>query len=285
MKNPLLLLGCLLVISACVSVVDNPFFKEQQAVATITDKRLVEVSGLEQSYTNPGHLWAHNDSGHDPSVYLIDHQGAVKMEVKLKGVENRDWEDMVTLEENGRSWIYIAEIGDNKAVHKTVSLIRLQEPSLIQGKEVTVRKEDLDIMRFQYAEGARDAEAVFYDYRKKEFVLVTKREDESMVYAFPFQTDNNPVTIKSKGTIPDRNFTSGDMNESGEILLKHYDAIYYWPASDLSASDQILKWNPIDITYRPEPQGEAMCWHLQNFFTLSEKNRGRKQEMFFFERK
>ena len=114
---------------------------------------------------------------------------------------------------------------------------------------------------------------------------MTKREDKSMVYAFPFQTDNNPVTINSKGTVPDRNFTAADMNEAGDILLIHYDAIYYWPTSNLSASDQILNWNPTKLTYRPEPQGEAMCWHLQNFFTLSEKNRGRKQEMFFFERK
>ena len=107
--------------SACIAVSENPLFSEQQVVATITDERLVEVSGLEQSYANPGYLWVHNDSGHDPIIYLIDQKGSIQMEVELKGVKNRDWEDIVTVEENGGSWVYIAEIGDNRAVHKTVS--------------------------------------------------------------------------------------------------------------------------------------------------------------------
>ncbi len=259
-------------------------FKKQEVVAVITDDRLVEASGLDQSYKNPGYFWTHNDSGGEPVLYLINKVGEIVLEVELEGVINRDWEEVTTVEDEGNSHIYIAEIGDNKAVRDDICLIRLEEPKMGSKSKISIKKEDLKIMPLQYEEGARDAEAVLFDRNTKAFVLVTKREENAMVYSFSFKPSTDKVLIKSKGTIPSRNFTAADMNENGEILLKNYDAIYYWSGSGKPAVDRIISWNPISISYSPEPQGEAICWDQRNFYTISEKNEGKLQEMLMFER-
>ncbi|MEO9482613.1 MAG: hypothetical protein ABJG47_04180 [Ekhidna sp.] len=260
------------------------FFYSQQVVATIEDDRLVEASGIEESYANPGYFWTHNDSGADPILYLIDGNAQIVMEVDLKGMKNRDWEEIVTARHEGDSYIYVAEIGDNKAVHKDVKILRIPEPRFNGGRNISIDKTNIEVMSFTYAEGARDAEALLYDQSQKEFVLVTKRENNAMVYSFPFIANEEAVAIKSKGTIPAKLFTAADMNDQGEILLKHYGAIYYWGPSTKPAVDRILAWDAIMVDYIPEPQGEAICWYEGDFYTISEKNKGKPQEMLYFKR-
>ncbi|WP_421763525.1 hypothetical protein [Ekhidna sp.] len=259
-------------------------FSLQKVSGTITDNRLIEASGLEESFQNEGYFWTHNDSGRDPTLYLIDKQGEIKMEVELIGINNRDWEEIVTVKKDGKSLIYVAEIGDNKAVHDNVKLICFEEPTYKGKNKIEISNNKLKIMSFKYAEGARDAEAILFDKRSDEFVLVTKREDNALVYSFPFEVSDEPTVIQSKGTVPAKLFTAADMNDEGEILLKHYSAIYYWEKSTESALSRILKWKPISIDYSPEPQGEAICWYKGDFYTISEKNKGKPQEMLYFQR-
>lgn len=283
MRNKNLIL-VLIVFTITTSSIFPQFFYTQKISATITDDRLIEASGLEQSYQNEGYFWTHNDSGRDPVLYLIDTKGSIKMEVELLGIGNRDWEEIVTVKKDGKSLIYIAEIGDNKAVHDQVKLICFEEPKFTGKKKFKISYDKLKIMSFQYAEGARDAEALLYDHRFEEFVLVTKREDNALVYSFPFSENVEPTIIQSKGTVPAKLFTAADMNEKGEILLKHYSAIYFWEESPESALNRILRWNPISIDYSPEPQGEAICWYKGDFYTISEKNKGKPQQMLYFQR-
>ncbi len=260
------------------------FFHGQQVVATIEDSRLVEVSGIEESYLNPGYFWTHNDSGADPILYLISDRAEIVMEVELKGVNNRDWEEVVTINHGDESYIYVAEIGDNKAVHKDVKLLKIPEPKFDGKRAIAVDKSNITTMSFKYAEGARDAEALLFDRIQNEFVLVTKREENALVYSFPFEANDKPVTITAKGTVPAKLFTAADMNDKGEILLKHYGAIYYWGPSKESAVDRILAWDAIMVDYIPEPQGEAICWYNEDFYTISEKNKGKPQQMLYFKR-
>lgn len=280
MKIKVLLLLSAISLSATV----KQFFFSQKVIATIEDGRLLEASGIEESYLNPGYFWTHNDSGCKPLLYLIDDKANIIMEVSLEGVNNRDWEEIVTIKDGDDSYIFIAEIGDNKAVHSDVKIFRVEEPAYTGQRKARVDKSRIKSMSFTYEEGARDAEALLYDQSQEEFVLVTKREDNAMVYSFPFKANDKAINIKSKGTIPAKLFTAADMNEQGEILLKHYSAIYYWGPSDQPAVDRILAWDPIMVDYIPEPQGEAICWYNGDFYTISEKNKGKPQEMLYFKR-
>jgi len=259
-------------------------FKKQEVLATLEGSMLAEASGLDQSYQNPGFFWSHNDSGGQPVVYLIDTSGEVQMEVRLLGTVNRDWEEIITVRESGGSYIYIAETGDNRAQYQDIKLIRIKEPKFTGQGKMEISEDKQEIMSFQYQEGPRDAEATFYDYNSERFVLITKREEQSMVYSFSFDPGANVKSIVSLGTIPDRNFTSADMNEEGEILLKTYDKIYFFQKTQENAAKKVLAWDPTILNYTPEPQGEAICWFEDDFYTVSEKNRGHDQELLIFER-
>lgn len=275
----------LIVFAASITQIKKPNFHKQEVIATIENSQLYEVSGLEESYTNPGKFWTHNDSGFGPSIFLIDSKANITMEVELDGVKNRDWEEIVTTQEGDKTYIYIAEIGDNRSKYKGLKIHRIEEPELESDAKITISKSEIVTMNFRYEEGARDAEALMFDYTTNEFVLVTKRESSALVYSFPFEPSEESIQIKSKGKVPARLFTSADMNTQGEILLKHYDSIYYWSESKRSALERILEWKPSTVEYQPEPQGEAICWYKDDFYTISEKNTGKPQEMLVFRRK
>lgn len=102
-----------------------------------------EMSGLASSRRHPGLVWGVRDSGNPASLYALrqhdDQPGKFSMrEVKVAGAKNRDWEDLVYGEENGRGVLYIVDTGA-KVVYKVA------EPDPGAGGKATV----LD--RYRYA--------------------------------------------------------------------------------------------------------------------------------------
>src|SRR5262245_38750851 len=84
------------------------------------DKKLEEASGLVGSVTNKGMLWTHNDSGNPADLFLIDDEGEIKMTCRLQDGDNRDWEDIALgTGEDGKTYVYIGDIGDNMRRYKT----------------------------------------------------------------------------------------------------------------------------------------------------------------------
>ncbi|MFY0608175.1 MAG: hypothetical protein JXR10_15765 [Cyclobacteriaceae bacterium] len=261
---------------------EESLFEGQEAVASLKNRKLDEASGLEYSIKNPNHFWSHNDSGGNPSIFLFDTTGQIVMEVRLTGVDNRDWEEITLEETSENSFIYIADFGDNKSVRPFVNIFRIEEP-VFEGEDfVAVPANEIEKMRFKYKEGARDAEALMFDYSINELVLVTKRERNTLIYSFPF--DPNESVVSSLGSIPSRGFTAADASMSGEILLKNYKTIYYWPSDSQGVADRILQWKPTKLSYSPEPQGEAVCWAAEDFYTISERN-GKDQKLLYYKRK
>ena len=98
----------------------NSEFLPGKRLSEIKDKKLSEVSGLASSIRNPGLLWAHNDSGNRPEVFLIDDKCDIKRIVVLDGIKNRDWEDIAVGPgpDSTKSYVYVGDIGDNDGVHQ-----------------------------------------------------------------------------------------------------------------------------------------------------------------------
>ncbi len=118
---------------------------------------LSETSGVAASHARPGVYWTHNDSGGDAVVFAIDSTGTVLGRVRLEGAANRDWEDIAVgpCEPGGEDCLWVAEIGDNGERHPHVAVYRMPEPSPDDSVAV------VDILRFSYPDGPRDAEALF----------------------------------------------------------------------------------------------------------------------------
>lgn len=276
------LIVLLLIISAC-----GPKLKElpaslkffnKEIIGQSTDIRLQEASGLAVSFKNPGHLWTHNDSGGAPALYLINEKGDLVMVAELKGAKNVDWED-ISISRDGSGSLYIGDIGDNRAVRKSLNIYRVIEPE-INGK--MNQKVAFEKMMIQYEEGARDSETLMVDPFTKELVLLTKREENIMVYTFPFEAGSSKV-VKSKGKMSLTHLTAGDINAKGDILIKNYNQIFYLENVDKTPIVELLLNEAIElIDYEIEKQGEAMSWSEdgQRFYVLSEWNDNEPQPLY-----
>lgn len=233
---------------------------------------LDEISGLVMSEKNPNCIWVHNDSGDDGNVYLINKDGELIATVSL-GVQNVDWED-ITL---GDGYVYVGEIGDNKAIYPDKSVIRFAEPTVKTtelNQNITVK--NVEIMRFNFADEQRDCESMFYDPITEELYFVTKRESRIKVYSTPFiETTDNIVSVEPKATMTITQATAADISIDGKlILVKNYNNIYYWERVDNEDISTLLSREPQKLNYIPEPQGEAIGWDREEnqFYTISEKS-------------
>ena len=90
-------------------------------------RELREGSGVALSRRTPGLLWSHNDSG-PPMLIALDASGAAKGRVTVAGARVGDWEDVSAGPCPQGSCLYIADIGDNNGVRRSITVYRVPEP-------------------------------------------------------------------------------------------------------------------------------------------------------------
>lgn len=83
-----------------------------------------EMSGFAASKRYPGWAWGVRDSGNPASLYALHHSESTPgrfsgREFPVKGASNRDWEDIVYVEEAGGSYLYVIDTGA-KRIYKIV---------------------------------------------------------------------------------------------------------------------------------------------------------------------
>ncbi|RAW03294.1 hypothetical protein [Pseudochryseolinea flava] len=274
---------------------DPNHFEIGVAVSEMTDSRLDETSGIAASIKNPGYLWAHNDSGNAPEIYLVDKNLKIVFTAKLKGVFNRDWEDMAVGPgpEAGKSYIYVADIGDNLGIFPTKVIYRFEEPAIDTVKKLVEIKEMKRIIFKLPKYQTKDSEAMLLDPISKNLYILSK-EDSAKLFEikYPYNIESDPkrdtVVAEDLGAYNLPKVTSGAVAISGEeILVRNYRRIWYWKNPEKKPLSEILKIKPIMIPYDMEPQGEAISW-AQNgtgFYTLSEKKKDKKSFLYFYKRK
>jgi Tol biopolymer transport system component len=247
-------------------------FGNAQAVATISNPLLEEVSGLAFSRKHPNLMYIHTDSGGEAAVYLMDSLGNELGKLELEGVENRDWEEIaVGPGPNGQSYVFVGEIGDNLAKHGEVIVYRFPEPNRIQSGKVAVEAAILT-----YPKGARDAETMMVDPLDGRIYILSKRDDKNSLYSFDQKAFEKAgeTEMKDHFNLPFTMSTAGDISADGsKILIKNYQSIFYWEREEGEDLLDVLKRDPISLPYNPEPQGEAIGFGPSGatFYTLSEK--------------
>ena len=271
-------------------LVDNSSpFQSGEALVELDNKKLSEISGIAASVNNPGLIWAHNDSGNDAEVFLIDTELNIKLTLNLKGVENRDWEDIAVGPgpEHGKNYIYVAEIGDNDAKYTYKHILRFEEPVVGSSKKVTM--DSFDIVTFQLPNQRKDTECLLLDPTTKDLYVISKREEPVYVYQlkYPYSTTDT-LTATEISSLPFTQIVGGDFSADGkEILLKNYQNIYYWSNASGKPVAEVLKEKPQLLPDDEEPQGESITWARDGagFYTLSEMNPTEKTYLYFYKRK
>ncbi len=105
-------------------------FEKTPVSYPITPGKIDEASGIAESKLNKGKIWVEQDSGNPAELSVIDSGGAFIKKIHIKGATNRDWEDMALAPgpEDGKSFIYIAETGDNFQKDSVYAFYRIAEP-------------------------------------------------------------------------------------------------------------------------------------------------------------
>lgn len=258
-------------------------FKTAEAKNNIVNAQINEASGLAVSINRPNLIWTHNDSGDQARIFLINENAESIAEYHLKGVKNRDWEDIATGPgpKVGKPYIYVGEIGDNRAIYDTKIIYRFEEPSASSASEIS----NFEKIEYVYPDGKRDAESLFVDPHNNDIYILSKREDNIGIYVATYpQSTTEIITLQKLGVIPYRLTVAADITADGEeILLKTYNDIYYWKRNNRSISET-LSSVPTTVTYKVEPQGESIAWKKDGsgFFTLSEQRSKDMPILYFY---
>ncbi|MEQ8240295.1 MAG: hypothetical protein RIA69_13835 [Cyclobacteriaceae bacterium] len=250
---------------------------QRQAIGSVHEPSLNEISGIVPSVKHKDHFWVINDSGDAPNLYLINANGALVATITVNNAQNYDWEALALDPANGV--IYIGDIGDNQAKRDTIQIYKVVEPDFGQTSIEATK------MNLVYEEGARDAETLMFDPKSQQLVLVTKRELRTHLYQFPFIEGHQ--SIRSLGRINHTYFTGGDISPEGDVLIKNYWRTFLWSAKPkISIAKMITKKRPQKVRYKKEIQGEAICWSLggDSFFTLSEMGEAQKVPFFKYQK-
>jgi len=240
---------------------------------------LNEASGLAMSrrYTNV--LWSHNDSGDESRIYAMSMQGKHLGIFQLKDIEAIDWEDIacgpgpVT----GTSFVYVADMGDNKAKRKIKYIYRFQEPEIKQPVPKKIHWiTTFDRFAFKYPDGRRDAETLLIEPNSCDLYIVSKREEQVGVYRLMYPQSTQAINYAEKiATLPFTWAAGGDISPDGnELLVKTESIVYYWKKENQASINAFFETpNLVSVPYVQELQGEAICWFRQamGYFTVSEE--------------
>jgi hypothetical protein len=266
------------------------------ALADVADPRITEASGIAASRLNPGCYYIHNDSGDSPRVFLIDRTGRVRLEIRLAGAHAVDYEDisMAPGDQPGMFDVCVADIGDNNARRKNVTIYRFPEPPLPDAAGTASRTAaDTSVAEvhptayvFRYADGPADAEAFCVHPRTGDGYILTKRlTGGSLVYKLtaPWNPrEETPLprlcTVELPASIVGlaRIVTAADISPDGRRLaVRCYVNGWEWrlpPDADDADFDRIFATKPVELNLPGEPQGEALCYSPDGtaFLTICE---------------
>ncbi|MCY4779700.1 hypothetical protein ORI89_08550 [Sphingobacterium sp. UT-1RO-CII-1] len=249
----------------------------REAVGKVQDSRMNELSGLIASKRYAGKFWTHNDSGDSARVFLIDEMAQLKAVFNLEGITATDVEDIAMFQYEGRNYIVLADIGDNRAVRAFIQLYIFEEPSYYEeGETYFVSRTDIRVLKLAYDDKPRDAEAIFVDPVDLTCYLITKREFNVGVYSIPIATlkDNDSIILNRSASLPITFVTAADISRSGEyILVKNLTHVFLWKRNVGQTVVQTLNQPYLQVNYEAEPQGEAICFAERDdvFYTISER--------------
>ena len=276
----------------------------QVARGRVTSWEIREASGLAASRRHKGVLYTHNDSGDRPRVFAINEWGSYLGTYEIGGAAARDWEDIAVGPGpvQGQDYLYVGDIGDNRAYFPTKVVYRVMEPNAstdpaAQRSEVLTGVEKFEF-RFPGHAGNANAETLLVDPHTGDLFIVRKTAqhplqvfwaraplvqgevidlEEYHVTCVDYNQEcrNRHHTSPSKGEL-----VGGDISPSGlGLLIKSYSSVYYWRRS--STEESFFDSDPRVLPYTSERQGEAICWDAKErgYFTLSE---GRNQMLYYY---
>jgi hypothetical protein len=236
------------------------------------DPAATELSGLVVSASQPGVLWAHNDSGDRARIFALRaSDGHVLASLDVPGAQAVDWEDIAV---GPGGDLLLGDIGDNDAKRDDVVVYRIPEPRLSTHPTATAPAQAITLT---YPDGAHNAETLIADRRTGELVIVTKTlSGRSAIYSANLSSGARQ-TLKLRGHV---NFglagltTAGDVSADGHIIaIRTYSDLSVWHRrAGTSIAATLSDGTRCTTTLAAEGQGESLALTAQgtSFYTIPE---------------
>ncbi|UJP63661.1 hypothetical protein [Mongoliitalea daihaiensis] len=265
----------------------DSLYSGPKSMGKLKNSSIDEASGLVFSRNHAGIMYTHNDSGGKPIVFIIDTLGNSRGTITLKGVKNRDWEDISigpgpVADVN---YIYVGEIGDNQAKYNEIKIYRFPEPqNLDEALEV-----EPEVLILTYPDGPKDAETLMVDPLSQDIYVLSKRDSANILYKVSQKAfQQKQAVLQQVLKLPFTMSVAGDISTCGsKILVKNYLMVFFWERKPDQTIEEAMSKDPLILPYKPEPQGEAIAWHptLDRYVTLSEKRFNIWPELYRYDKK
>lgn len=265
-----------------------PQFDGGRKVGSLQAAVIREASGLSASAKNCGVLWTHNDRGSTARLYAISTEGKLLATCTVWGVLAHDWEDIAIGPgpDPNTEYLYIGDIGDNKAKRDSIAVHRVPEPEIdVNSVGLTLRLKEFETIKLRYPDGSRNAETVLLDPVTKDIYIVSKQNKTKVYRAGYPQSTSEVTTMEQVAKIDLGTAVGGDMSRDGTmIIIRGYFAARLWSRPGGGTVADALSTAGCGTPLVFELQGEAICFDAsgQGYYTTSEH---RHQPIYYFARK
>ena len=268
-------------------------FTRKQCGTVKKSMGLPEVSGIACSRVTPGYIWMESD---DYRVVVATKQDGEQsyLRISFSGLPGRyDWEDMCGGVFEGKNYLFVGAFGDNEETTGNYYIVYFEEPEIPSEPGGTL-KIKADTIHFEYPDKNHNAEAIMYDNISQTLYVITKvYYDVCSVYSLPMRLDYEGIQTLTKvcdlglksdlGADGKQGFhlvTGADISPDGSrVLIKNHNnnipklsVTLIWEREGNEDIEETLKRQPLEIdAYKPEWQGEAICWLDSTiFYTTSD---------------
>ena len=233
-------------------------------LATLANRRIAESSGIAASRLRDGVFWTHNDSDDGPRLYAFDKAGRDLGSVTLEGAKARDWEDIASFERGGKSWLLVGDIGNNLRDQKTGTLYLVPEPAIDPDNPADTQVAPAVTIRFSYADGPQDCEALAVDATAGKIYLAAKALlPLCKIYELPLSDEQpaEPLTARHVATVTISLATGMDISPDGRrmVICNYSEAAELTRHEDESWA-KALDRLPRRLGLPSRRQGEAICY-------------------------
>jgi hypothetical protein len=248
------------------------------AAPAVRVAELPEGSGLAASRLIPGRFWSHNDSGL-PVLFALDAGGAVTGRLQLSGAAVEDWEAIAVGPCPAGDCIYVADIGDNQAKRKSITIYRVPEPVEVKGVAQVE-----SVFHASYPDGPHDAEALLITPDGRLHIVTKGDAGPVAVYRFPAELRaGSTMHLERLGGPRDSKLpgardrvTDGAVSRDGQLaVLRTVDSLTFYRTEDL-LSGQWRETGRAALASLAEPQGEGVSFGPDNTVFLIGEGGGKK---------